>query len=434
MGGTLSAFQRENSGSSSQNPPTEGDSIINSEEEYHKRIHTDSTGKKFIFIQYLERTGIEDAGAQNASQEGQEEITSGVVVEFRIQQEETQPRARNNERILQGRNHHITRLVTKKILPSKASTESVHLKKFIYFLMGMPPSVDDFQPNPTNDEEKFHINWFKNCAKHIKTHLETFEYGLRDHPIIEKHACEKECQLGGLKMITFQWGTSFNNSTWNAAIANIISKHFFNWSQTQPTLNLHNPNQLSLLIEHLVNGRGKEMKKISKLVWAAEEVTASCFKIAHKLFPQNNKFSAIYTDIKATSDLEDNSDLGKAPKRLVGVWHSEALTLRTRQLDLAMNFGSKTQLEKNRVQHMLHMDGEKLDYNSDLTNVPHCLPLDCYPTIYLNTTSEVERSHLLLKEPIGLQNILLYIEAKTKRGCHIIQSPGRSSLSQTEAG
>ncbi|MBW0587928.1 hypothetical protein O181_127643 [Austropuccinia psidii MF-1] len=106
----------------------------------------------------------------------------------------------------------------------------------------MPPSVDHFPPNPTNDEEEFHIHWVKNLAKHIKTHLETFEYGLRDRPIIEKRACEKECQLVGLKRITFQWGTSFNNSTWNAAIADIISKHFFNWSQTQPSLNINNPN------------------------------------------------------------------------------------------------------------------------------------------------------------------------------------------------
>ncbi|MBW0560620.1 hypothetical protein O181_100335 [Austropuccinia psidii MF-1] len=219
-----------------------------------------------------------------------------------------------------------------------------------------------------------------------------------------------------------------------AAIADIISKHFFNWSQTQPSLIINNPDQLNLLIERWVNVRGKEMKKKSKLGQAAEEVTASHFKIARQLFPQNNNFSAIYTDIKATSDVEDNSDLGKAPKRLVGVWRSEALTLCTRKSDLAVTLGSTTQLEKNRVQHMLHRDGEKLDYNSDLTNVPHCLPLDCYSTIYLNTISEVERNHLLVKEPIGLQNILLEIEAKTKRGHHIIQTPGRSSLSGIEAG
>ncbi|MBW0574817.1 hypothetical protein O181_114532 [Austropuccinia psidii MF-1] len=174
----------------------------------------------------------------------------------------------------------------------------------------MPPSVDHFPPNPTNDEEEFHIHWVKNRAKYIKTHLETFEYGLRDCPIserkilvkqeitsisqrlqppefkpsrdvlnnkikvsiVEKHACEKECQLVGLKRITFQWGSAFNNSTWNAAIADIISKHFFNWSQTQPSLNINNPNQLNLLIERWVNGRGKEMKKLSKLGQAAEEV------------------------------------------------------------------------------------------------------------------------------------------------------------------
>ncbi|MBW0461918.1 hypothetical protein O181_001633 [Austropuccinia psidii MF-1] len=311
----------------------------------------------------------------------------------------------------------------------------------------MPPSVDDFPPNPTNDEEEFHINWVKNCAKHIKANLETFEYGLRDHPISEhkilvkqeitsisqrlqppefkprcdilnnkikvsivtKNSCEKECQLVGLKRITFQWGTSFNSSTWNAARANIISKHFFNQSQTQSSLNINNPDQLNLLIESWVNGRGKEMKKLSKLGQAAEEVTATCFKIACELFPQNNNFSAIYTDIKATSDVEENSDLGKAPNGLVGVWHSEALTLCTGQLHLAMTLGAKTQLEKNRVQCMPHRDGEKLDYNSDLTNVPHCLPLDCYSTIYLNTISEAERNHLLVKELIGLQNILLEI-------------------------
>ncbi|MBW0591666.1 hypothetical protein O181_131381, partial [Austropuccinia psidii MF-1] len=136
MGGSPSTFHRENSGSSLQSPPTEGDSIINSDEESHQSIHTDSTGQKSILLQYLERLGIEDAAAQNASQEGQEEITSGVVgVELRIQQEEDQQRARNNKRILQGRNHRITRLVTKNDLPSQASTESVHLQEFIYFLM-----------------------------------------------------------------------------------------------------------------------------------------------------------------------------------------------------------------------------------------------------------------------------------------------------------
>ncbi|MBW0591438.1 hypothetical protein O181_131153 [Austropuccinia psidii MF-1] len=99
-----------------------------------------------------------------------------------------------------------------------------------------------------------------------------------------------------------------------------------------------------------------------------------------------------------------------------------------------MTLGAKTQLEKNRVQCMLHRDGDKLDYNSDLTHVPHCLPLDWYSTIYLNNISEVERNYLLVKEPIGLQNILLEIEAKTKRGHHIIQRPGRPSLSGNEAG
>ncbi|MBW0589150.1 hypothetical protein O181_128865 [Austropuccinia psidii MF-1] len=96
-----------------------------------------------------------------------------------------------------------------------------------------------------------------------------------------------------------------------------------------------------------------------------------------------------------------------------------------------MTLGAKTQLEMNRVQRMLHRDGEKLEYNSDLTNVPHSLPLDCYYTIYLNTISEVERNHLLAKQPIGLQNILLEIEDKIKRGRHIIQRPGRSGI---EAG
>ncbi|MBW0585736.1 hypothetical protein O181_125451 [Austropuccinia psidii MF-1] len=196
---------------------------------------------------------------------------SVVGVEFWIQQEEDQQRAKNNRKILQGRNHCITRLVTKHNLPSQASTESVNLQQFIYILMGIPPSVDHFPPNSTNDEEEFHTHWVRNQAKHIKTHLETFEYGLPDHPIgerkilvkqeiisisqqlqppefkpsrdvlnkkikvsiVEKRACEKECQLVGLKRITFQWGTTFNNSTWNAAIADIISKHFFNWSQTQ---------------------------------------------------------------------------------------------------------------------------------------------------------------------------------------------------------
>ncbi|MBW0571281.1 hypothetical protein O181_110996 [Austropuccinia psidii MF-1] len=434
-GGSPSAFHRENSGSSSQNPPTEGDSIMNSDEENHKSIHTDSTGQKSIFLQDLERLGIEDAVAQNASQEGQEEITSGVVgVELRIQQEEDQQRARNNKRILQGRNHRITRLVAKNDLPSQASTESVHLQEFIYFLM----------------------------AKHIKTHLETFEYGLRDHPILERkilvkqeitsisqqsqppeftpscdvlndkikvsivenHSCKKECQLVGLKRITFQWGTSFNNSTWNAAIGDIISKHFFNWSQTQPSLNINNPDQLNLLIECWVNGSGKEINKLSKLGQAEEEVK----------FPKAKKSKNTGGRQNATSDVEDNSDLGKAPKRLVGVWRSEVLNLCTRQLNLAITLGANTQLEKNRVQRMLHRDGEKLNYNSDLTNVPHCLPLDFYSTIYLNTSSEVERSHFLVKEPIAIQNIFLEIEAKTKRGRQFIQRTGRSSLSGIEAG
>ncbi|MBW0467738.1 hypothetical protein O181_007453 [Austropuccinia psidii MF-1] len=243
MDGSPFAFHRENSGSSSQNPPRDGDSMMNSDEENHKSIHTDSTRKKSIFPQYSERLGIEDSGVQNASQEPQEEITSGVV--------------------------------------------------------GVK------------------------CAHFTK---------------------------------------------------------------------------------------------------------------AHQLFPQNNNFSAIYTDIKATSDVEDNSDFGKAPNRLVAVWHREALTFCTRQLDLAMTLGAKTQLEKNRVHCMLQRDGDILDYNSDLTNAPHCLPLHFYSKIYLNTISEVERNHLKVKEPIGLQNILSEIEAKTKRGPHIIQRPCRSSLIGIKTG
>ncbi|MBW0590961.1 hypothetical protein O181_130676, partial [Austropuccinia psidii MF-1] len=39
----------------------------------HHKTHQ----QRSIFLQDLERLGIEDAGSQNASQEGQEEITSG---------------------------------------------------------------------------------------------------------------------------------------------------------------------------------------------------------------------------------------------------------------------------------------------------------------------------------------------------------------------
>ncbi|MBW0504866.1 hypothetical protein O181_044581 [Austropuccinia psidii MF-1] len=77
MDGSPSAFHRENSGSSSQNPPREGDSMINTEEEKHESIHTDSTGNQSIFLQELEIFVREDAGVQNAIQEGKEEITLG---------------------------------------------------------------------------------------------------------------------------------------------------------------------------------------------------------------------------------------------------------------------------------------------------------------------------------------------------------------------
>ncbi|MBW0501992.1 hypothetical protein O181_041707 [Austropuccinia psidii MF-1] len=79
MDGSSSEFNRENFRSSSQNPPRESDKMINSDEENSERIHTDSTGKQSIFLQDLERLGIKDAGVQNASQEGQEEIPSGGV-------------------------------------------------------------------------------------------------------------------------------------------------------------------------------------------------------------------------------------------------------------------------------------------------------------------------------------------------------------------
>ncbi|MBW0504867.1 hypothetical protein O181_044582 [Austropuccinia psidii MF-1] len=58
--------------------------------------------------------------------------------------------------------------------------------------MGMPPSVDNFPPNPTKAEEEFHIHWIKIHAKQIKNHLETFEYGLRDHPISENKILVKK--------------------------------------------------------------------------------------------------------------------------------------------------------------------------------------------------------------------------------------------------
>ncbi|MBW0554769.1 hypothetical protein O181_094484 [Austropuccinia psidii MF-1] len=222
MGGSPSAFHRENSGSSSQNPPTEGDSIINSDEENHESIHTDSTGQKSIFLKDFERLGIEDAVAQNSSQEGQEEITSGVVgVEFRIQQEEDQQRARNNKGILQGRNHRITRLVTKNTLPSQASTESVHLKTFEYGLRDHPISECKIlvKQEITSISQQFQPPEFKPSRDVLNNKIKV--------SIVEKHACEKEFQLVGLKRDTLQWGTSFNNSTWNKAIANTISKHFF---------------------------------------------------------------------------------------------------------------------------------------------------------------------------------------------------------------
>ncbi|MBW0577744.1 hypothetical protein O181_117459 [Austropuccinia psidii MF-1] len=127
--------------------------MINSVEENHKSTHTDSTGKKSIFLQDLERLGIEDACVQNASQEGQEEIMSNAIgVESKIQQDKNQQKARTNKKSLQGRNDRIARLVTKSDLPSQTSTGTVYLKEFIYFSMGMLLSLDDFPPNTTNCE------------------------------------------------------------------------------------------------------------------------------------------------------------------------------------------------------------------------------------------------------------------------------------------
>ncbi|MBW0462290.1 hypothetical protein O181_002005 [Austropuccinia psidii MF-1] len=197
--------------------------------------------------------------------------------------------------------------------------------------MGMPPFVEDFAPNPTKDEKEFHIHWVNICAKHIKTHLETFEYRLRDHPISEFRSLVKQeitCISQQLQPPEFKPSRDVLN---NKIKVSIVEKC--------------------------------ACEKECQLV------------TAYQLFPQNNNFSAIYTDIKATSDVEDNSDSGRAPKRLVAVWHSKALTLCTRQLDLAITLGEKTQLGKNTAHCMLQRDEEKSDYNADLTNVPYCLTL-----------------------------------------------------------
>ncbi|MBW0472352.1 hypothetical protein O181_012067 [Austropuccinia psidii MF-1] len=102
MGGSPSSFHRENCGSSSRDSPREGDSMINSDKENNKRIHTLSFKNKYIFLQDLEILDIGDAATQNAIPEVQDEITIG---EFKIQQEENQQQDRINKRISQGRKH-----------------------------------------------------------------------------------------------------------------------------------------------------------------------------------------------------------------------------------------------------------------------------------------------------------------------------------------
>ncbi|MBW0532648.1 hypothetical protein O181_072363 [Austropuccinia psidii MF-1] len=231
-------------------------------------------------------------------------INIGHGGEFRAQKQELEQMEKFQ------RNRKITKLVTKRDLPSQASAEFANICEFVQFSMGIPGRIYDFPTNPAQDEEKFQLNWVKNHSKHIKNHLGKFEYELKDKTIseckillkqeissiseslkppeslpscdlinnklrvslIEQHACEKECQLVGLRCITFNWASAFNSYSWNASMVEIIEKHFFVWSQTQPELNIKKRDKLIAMLEHWVNGRGKGIKKLSWACQSTEEL------------------------------------------------------------------------------------------------------------------------------------------------------------------
>ncbi|MBW0530880.1 hypothetical protein O181_070595 [Austropuccinia psidii MF-1] len=77
---------------------------------------------------------------------------------------------------------------------------------------------------------------------------------------------------------------------------------------------------------------------------------------------------------------------------------------------------------------MLEQDGQQLEYNQDLINVPHGSHSVCYSSVSLNTISEVEQTNLIVKEAIGMPNFIVSLQTKAKRGPQKSQWQGRNSI------
>ncbi|KAA1108771.1 hypothetical protein PGT21_025205 [Puccinia graminis f. sp. tritici] len=171
----------------------------------------------------------------------------------------------------------VRRVVVGKGLPNQSTALCRSIRNFTRFIMGMPESISAY-PAPPDQEEWENKNLAKSVfqkvyqdeVSRIRKHLSPPSFTAApdilstelDVPLSIKKACEQDLQIAGFGRLTFEWqASSFNSSSWNASLATIVIKHYFNWAKSKPGVMWGEVGCMEQILDRWVRGQGKEIRR-----------------------------------------------------------------------------------------------------------------------------------------------------------------------------
>lgn len=137
--------------------------------------------------------------------------------------------------------------------------------------------------------------------------------------------------------------------------------------------------------------------------------------MAKQLFPTDTDFSAIFSNSKAGSDIEDGEKPEDAPVRVIPAWRSQTLMECVQLLDKAICQAATTSHGKKAALRSTERSSEITASTWDLANVPQGLGTDCYSDTFKRSCSEIELLQIKVGNKVKLENIKSILVQKTRK-------------------
>ncbi|KAA1074745.1 hypothetical protein PGT21_018126 [Puccinia graminis f. sp. tritici] len=373
----------------------------------------------------------------------------------------------------QVKERRVRRVVVGKGLPNQSTALCRSIQNFTRFIMGMPESISAYPAPPDQEEWEVWNNWTENRYKKLTKHLEEFSEKnknlaksvfqkvyqdevsrIRKHlsppsftaapdilsteldvPLSIKKACEQDLQIAGFGRLTFEWqASSFNSSSWNASLATIVIKHYFNWAKSKPGVMWGEVGCMEQILDRWVRGQGKEIRRAHQTngqspedLKAEKSRKAAISRMKVKMKAEPNL--AVLFSKEAVSDWEDQPVPAK-PKRIQLAWRSEAFSLCSHKLDEIAITVAKTTTEMKTIHKLVDRSPELItNSTTPLAVIPRRLPIDAYDATFLQSLSQVEKDHLDPQKEIGLEAKAWMLNQMTMR-----IGPGASQIPRGSIG